>query len=226
MRILIVEDEEKTARYLARGLREQGFAIDVAHRGEDGLELALAGDHDAVVLDIMLPGLDGLQVLRELRARRDTPVIMLTARDRIEDRVDGLGAGADDYLVKPFSFLELLARLRAITRRGRGHEATRFQIGDLHVDLIARRASRGRRRLNLSAREFALLALLARHRGQVLSKTAITEAVWDIHFDTGTNVVEVAVARLRAKLEEPGRPDLLHTVRGMGYLLELREKAP
>ncbi len=226
MRILIVEDEAKTAGYLARGLGEQGFAVDHADNGQDGLHLALTCDYDAIVLDVMLPIMDGLQVLRALRASRDTPVIVLTARDRVEDRLSGLGAGADDYLVKPFSFLELLARLHAITRRGRGHESTQVQVGDLHLDLITRRATRRGRRLNLTAKEFALLALLARRRSQILSKTVITEAVWDINFDTSTNVVEVAVKRLRAKLEEPGEPRLLHTVRGMGYVLEPREDEP
>jgi len=162
-------------------------------------------------------------VLQALRAQRDTPVIMLTARDQVDDRLRGLGAGADDYLVKPFSFLELLARVQAITRRGRAHEATQIQVGDLHIDLLARRATRRGRRLNLSAKEFALLAALARRRSQILSKTVITETVWDINFDTNTNVVEVAIKRLRAKLEYPGETKLLHTVRGMGYVLEVRE---
>ncbi|MCD7097115.1 heavy metal response regulator transcription factor [Stenotrophomonas sp. MMGLT7] len=223
MKILIVEDEAKTAGYLTRGLGEQGYTVDHADNGPDGLHLALTCDYDAIVLDVMLPKMDGMQVLRSLRASRDTPVIVLTARDPIEDRLAGLGAGADDYLVKPFSFLELLARLHAITRRGRNHETTQMQVGDLHLDLITRRAIRRGRRLNLTAKEFALLALLARRRSQILSKTVISEAVWDINFDTSTNVVEVAVKRLRAKLEEPGEPKLLHTVRGMGYVLEPRE---
>lgn len=223
MKLLIIEDEAKTAGYLSRGLGEEGYSVDHAANGVDGLHLALTGDYDAVVLDIMLPGMDGLQVLQALRAQRDTPVIMLTARDQVDDRLRGLGAGADDYLVKPFSFLELLARVQAITRRGRAHEATQIQVGDLHIDLLARRATRRGRRLNLSAKEFALLAALARRRSQILSKTVITETVWDINFDTNTNVVEVAIKRLRAKLEYPGETKLLHTVRGMGYVLEVRE---
>ena len=226
MKILIVEDEAKTIHYLRRGLAEQGYSVDYATDGEDGLHLARTGDYDAIVLDVMLPKLDGVSLLGALRTASDVPVIMLTARDAVEDRLRGLGAGADDYLVKPFSFLELLARLQALLRRGRAHEMTHVQIGDLHIDLIARRAARGRRRLHLTAKEFALLALLARRRSQILSKTVITELVWDINFDTNTNVVEVAVRRLRAKLEAPGEEKLLHTVRGMGYVLELREEEP
>lgn len=222
MKLLLVEDEEKTVDYLRRGLGEQGYSVDAAMNGEDGLHLALTGDYDVIILDVMLPGMDGVSMLQALRARMDTPVIMLTARDKVDDRLRGLGSGADDYLVKPFSFLELLARLQALTRRGRSQEATRIQIADLHVDLIARRAARGLRRLNLTAKEFALLATLARRRGQIVSKTAITELVWDINFDTNTNVVEVAVKRLRSKLDLPGEEKLLHTIRGMGYVLEPR----
>lgn len=225
MKILIVEDESKTIHYLRRGLGEQGYSVDYAADGEDGLHLARTGDYDAIILDVMLPRLDGVSLLAALRAERDTPVIMLTARDSVDDRLRGLGAGADDYLVKPFSFLELVARLQAVLRRGRGQEVTQVRIADLHVDLIARRATRGRRRLNLTAKEFALLALLARRQSQIISKTVITELVWDINFDTNTNVVEVAVKRLRAKLDGAGEVKLLHTVRGMGYVLEPREEA-
>jgi two-component system copper resistance phosphate regulon response regulator CusR len=224
VKILIVEDETKTIHYLRRGLAEQGYTVDYATDGEDGLHLACTGVYDAIVLDVMLPRLDGISLLAALRAESDTPVIMLTARDSVDDRLRGLGAGADDYLVKPFSFLELLARLQAIVRRGRGQEVTQVRIADLHVDLIARRATRGRRRLNLTAKEFALLALLARRRSQIVSKTVITELVWDINFDTNTNVVEVAVKRLRAKLDGAGEIKLLHTVRGMGYVLEPRDE--
>lgn len=225
MKILIVEDELKTADYLVRGLREQGCAVDLAHDGADGCHLALTADYDVIVLDVMLPGMDGLEILRRLRAAKQTPVIMLTARDRIEDRVHGLRAGADDYLIKPFSFLELLARLQALTRRGRMQEATQIEIGDLKLDLVARKASRGGQRLELTAKEFALLAVLARHRGEILSKTAIAELVWDINFDSNTNVVEVAIKRLRAKIDGPFRHKLVHTIRGMGYVLEPREEA-
>lgn len=225
VKVLVVEDEAKTVDYLRRGLTEHGYSVDDATNGEDGLHLALTGDYEAIVLDMMLPRLDGVSLLETLRASRDTPVIMLTARDKIDDRLRGLRAGADDYLIKPFSFLELLARIEAILRRGRSHEVTKIQIGDLYIDLISRRAVRRGRRLNLTAKEFGLLAALARRRSQIVSKTAITELVWDINFDTNTNVVEVAIKRLRAKLETPGESKLLHTVRGMGYVLEARDEA-
>ncbi|GGI55184.1 heavy metal response regulator transcription factor [Oxalicibacterium solurbis] len=220
MKILVIEDEPKTVAYLLRGLTEQGYAVDVANNGIDGQHLALTGDYDAIVLDIMMPDRDGLSVLQALRREKDTPVIMLTARGEVDDRIHGLRSGADDYLVKPFSFLELLARLQALGRRGRPQEAAHIRIADLHIDLIARRAVRGARRLDLTAKEFALLAALARHRGQVLSKTVIVEMVWDVSFDSNTNVVEVAIKRLRAKLDEPSEAKLLHTIRGMGYVLE------
>ncbi len=223
MKILIIEDEEKTVTYLRRGLNEEGFTVDCATNGIDGLHLALTEEHDVIILDIMLPGKDGLAVLQELRLLKDTPVIMLTARDSVDDRLRGLSTGADDYLVKPFSFLELLARIQIILRRGRSQESAYIQVGDLHLDLIARRAIRRSRRLNLTAKEFSLLTTLARRRSQIVSKTAITELVWDINFDTNTNVVEVAIRRLRAKLELEGESKLLHTVRGMGYVLEARD---
>ncbi|ALN63325.1 response regulator [Lysobacter antibioticus] len=223
MKLLIVEDEVKTADYLRDGLAEQGWAVDVARDGVSGLHLARELDYDVIVLDVMLPGMDGFAVLRELRTRKQTPVIMLTARDRIDDRVHGLGAGADDYLVKPFSFIELLARLQALVRRGRQQEPTELQIGDLSINLIARRAHRDGCRLDLTGKEFALLALLAQRRGQILSKTVIAAQVWDINFDSHTNVVEVAIKRLRTKIDGPFRDKLLHTVRGMGYVLEARE---
>ena len=223
MKLLIVEDEHKVVDYLRSGLTEQGWIVDVALDGEEGTHLAIEFDYDVIVLDVMLPGMDGFAVLRELRLRKQTPVIMLTARDRIDDRVHGLGAGADDYLVKPFSFIELLARLQALVRRGRQQEPTELQIGDLQINLLARRAFRDATRLDLTGKEFALLALLAQRRGQILSKTVIAAQVWDINFDSHTNVVEVAIKRLRAKIDGPFRNKLLHTVRGMGYVLEARE---
>jgi two-component system copper resistance phosphate regulon response regulator CusR len=223
MKILVVEDESKTVAYLQRGLSEQGYSVEVATNGIDGQHLALTGDYDVIVLDIMLPGRDGLSVLQALRREKNTPVIMLTARGEVDDRIHGLRSGADDYLVKPFSFLELLARLQALGRRGRPQDNSQLHIADLHIDLLARRATRGTRRLDLTAKEFSLLAALARHSGQVLSKTVIAELVWDVNFDSNTNVVEVAVKRLRAKLDELGEEKLLHTIRGMGYVLELRE---
>jgi two-component system copper resistance phosphate regulon response regulator CusR len=222
MKLLIVEDEPKTAEYLQKGLTEQGCAVDVAHNGVDGQHLALVHDYDVIVLDAMLPGIDGFSLLRTLRAAKQTPVIMLTARDSIEDRVRGLQEGADDYLVKPFSFLELLARLQALQRRGRTQEPTQLRIANLQIDLIARKAWRGAERIDLSAKEFALLAVLARHQGEILSKTAIAELVWDMNFDSNTNVVEVAIKRLRNKIDTPFGRSLLHTIRGMGYVLEDR----
>ena len=196
--------------------------VDVARNGLDGRHLACENDYDAIVLDVMLPGVDGFGVLEALRQRRQTPVIMLTARDRVEDRVRGLQAGADDYLVKPFSFLELLARLQALVRRGKPQDAAQLQIADLHVDLIARKASRGGMRLDLTSKEFLLLTTLGRRQGQILSKTEIAELVWDMNFDSNTNVVEVAIKRLRNKIDGPFERKLLHTIRGMGYVLEAR----
>ncbi|MFL6700075.1 MAG: heavy metal response regulator transcription factor [Vitreoscilla sp.] len=224
MKLLIVEDEPKTAEYLQKGLTEQGCAVDLAHNGIDGQHLALVHDYDVIVLDAMLPGVDGFTLLRALRAVKQTPVIMLTARDSIEDRVRGLHDGADDYLVKPFSFLELLARLQALQRRGRAQEPTQLKIANLQIDLIARKAWRGGERIDLSAKEFALLAVLARRQGEILSKTAIAELVWDMNFDSNTNVVEVAIKRLRAKVDNAFTPKLLHTIRGMGYVMEARDE--
>ena len=223
MRVLIVEDEEKTADYLHRGLTEQGYTVDVARDGIEGLHLAMESDYAVIVLDVMLPGLDGFGVLRALRGRKQTPVIMLTARERVEDRIRGLREGADDYLGKPFSFLELVARLQALTRRsGGGHEPVQVTVDDLWIDLISRKASRAGTRLDLTAKEFSLLSVLARRQGEILSKTAIAEMVWDINFDSDANVVEVAIKRLRAKLDGPFEHKLLHTIRGMGYVLQRR----
>ncbi len=229
MKILVVEDELKMAGYLTRGLTEQGYTVDHAHDGIDGQHLALEFDYDVIVLDVMLPGQDGFAVLRSLRAVKDTPVIMLTARDRIEDRVHGLREGADDYLVKPFSFLELVARLQALARRGRAQErlydSSQLRVGELQIDMLSRKVVRGTTRIDLTAKEFALLSVLARRRGEVLSKTAIAELVWDMNFDSNTNVVEVAIKRLRAKIDGPYANNLLHTIRGMGYVLEDRSDA-
>ncbi len=225
MKILVVEDELKMADYLGRGLTEQGYTVDCAHNGVDGQHLALEFDYDVIVLDLMLPGIDGFTLLRSLRAdprTRDTPIIMLTARDRIEDRVKGLREGADDYLVKPFSFLELVARLQALARRGRTQESSQLKVGDLSIDMLSRKVLRGAVRIDLTAKEFALLSVLARRAGEVLSKTAIAELVWDMNFDSNTNVVEVAIKRLRAKIDGPYETALLHTIRGMGYVLEDR----
>jgi two-component system copper resistance phosphate regulon response regulator CusR len=230
MKILIVEDELRTADYLSKGLTEQGCTVDMAHNGVDGQHLALTHDYDVIVLDVMLPGQDGFSVLRELRAVKQTPVIMLTARDRVEDRIKGLHEGADDYLIKPFSFLELLARLQALNRRGRKQEPMQLRIADLQIDLLARKAFRAgsggaSTRIDLTAKEFALLAVLARRQGEILSKTAIAELVWDMNFDSNTNVVEVAIKRLRDKIDVPFGTKLLHTIRGMGYVMEVRDAA-
>jgi two-component system copper resistance phosphate regulon response regulator CusR len=200
--------------------------VDLAHDGIEGRRLATGGDYDLVLLDLMLPGVDGFGVLAAIREhKRQLPVLMLTARDKIEDRVRGLEQGADDYLVKPFAFSELLARVGALLRRGNNGTAqptTVLSLADLEVDLLARRASRGTDRLDLTAKEFNLLTLLLRRRGQILSRTTLAEQVWDMNFDSDTNVVEVAVRRLRAKLDDPFPAKLLHTVRGMGYVLEER----
>ena len=223
MRVLIIEDEEKTADYLHRGLTEQGYTVDLARDGIEGLHLGLESDYAVIILDVMLPGLDGYGVLRALRARKQTPVIMLTARENVDDRIRGLREGADDYLGKPFSFLELVARLQALTRRSGGHEPVQVSIADLWIDLISRKATRAGARLDLTAKEFSLLSVLARRQGEILSKTSIAEMVWDINFDSDANVVEVAIKRLRAKLDGPFEKKLLHTIRGMGYVLESRD---
>jgi two-component system, OmpR family, copper resistance phosphate regulon response regulator CusR len=226
MKILVVEDEPKLAEYLRNGLTAAGFVVDVAHDGVDGVHLAVEGSYDAIVLDRMLPGIDGLGVIAALRSSKSTPVLMLTALGSVEDRVSGLRGGADDYLVKPFAFSELVARVQALTRRSlpaAAHaEATQLRLADLELDLVRRRAMRAGQRLELTAKEFTLLALLLRRQGEVLSRTEIAEQVWDMNFDSDTNVVEVAIRRLRGKLDVPFERALLHTVRGMGYVLEDR----
>ena len=227
MKILVVEDEPKLAEYLRKALTENSYVVDVAHSGTEGRYLAIEGHYDLVLLDVMLPGLDGFAVLRELRRDKHVPVLMLTARDKVEDRVKGLQAGADDYLVKPFALSELLARVQALLRRGAiptaGQDLTVLRLADLELDLVRRKASRAGQRLDLTAKEFTLLTLLLRRHGQVLSRTALAEQVWDMNFESNTNVVEVAVRRLRSKLDDPFAKKLLHTVRGMGYVLEDRE---
>ena len=225
MRLLVIEDELKLADYLHKGLSENGYVVDVARDGIEGRHLATQGEYDLLLLDLMLPGIDGFGVLKAVRAQGNTPVLMLTARDKVEDRVRGLQEGADDYLVKPFAFSELLARVGALLRRGAGgaaHSATQLRLADLEVDLVSRKVHRADKRLDLTAKEFSLLSLLLRRGGQILSRTTLAEQVWDMNFDSDTNVVEVAVRRLRAKLDDPFTPKLLHTVRGMGYVLEER----
>jgi two-component system copper resistance phosphate regulon response regulator CusR len=224
MKILIVEDQVKTGDYLKQGLSEAGFVVDLARDGMDGLHLALNEAYDLVVLDVMLPTLDGWQVLEALRrAGKDVPVLFLTARDQVTDRVKGLELGADDYLVKPFAFAELLARARTLLRRGKAKEPEVLHVADLELDLLRRRVSRGSRRIDLTAKEFGLLELLMRRQGEVLPRSLIASQVWDMNFDSDTNVIEVAVRRLRAKMDDDFEPKLIRTVRGMGYVLEAPE---
>ncbi len=225
MKILVVEDESKTGTYLKQGLSEAGFVVDLAGNGFDGLHLATSESYDLAVLDVMLPGIDGWQILQGIRrAGSDMPVLFLTARDQIEDRVKGLELGADDYLVKPFAFSELLARVRTLLRRGsKSKEADVLRAADLELDLLRRRATRGGRRIDLTAKEFALLELLLRRQGEVLPRSLIASQVWDMNFDSDTNVVEVAVRRLRAKIDDDFEVKLVRTVRGMGYVLDVPE---
>ncbi|MFN7565276.1 MAG: response regulator [Prosthecobacter sp.] len=221
MRLLIVEDEPKVARFVERGLREEHFAVDVAVDGESGLDLALVHDYDLVVLDVMLPKKDGFEVLEALRAaRRPCKVLMLTARDSVKDRVRGLDGGADDYLVKPFAFAELLARVRALLRRAGGTEVTTLSFADLVMDVKARKVTRAGQPVALSAREFAVLEHLLRHQGEVISRTRLSEQVWDQHFDSMTNVIDVTLYHLREKVDRGFPAPLIHTVRGVGYVLK------
>jgi two-component system copper resistance phosphate regulon response regulator CusR len=223
MKILIIEDERKTAAFLKKGLEENGFNADIAEDGETGAELARQGDYDLIILDVMLPGQDGWSVLKGLRQRRDqTPVLFLTARDSVPDRVHGLELGADDYIIKPFAFSELLARIRTILRRGPARQAATLQVGDLEIDIQRHKATRCGQLLDLTPKEFLLLSLLARRRGDVISRTIIAEQVWDINFDGGTNIVDVHMHRLRSKVDDPFKLKLIHTVRGIGYVLEDR----
>lgn len=222
MRILVVEDEQNTGDYLRKGLTESGFVVDLARTGTDGLHMASEGDYDLVVLDVMLPGIDGWAVLKNLRERKQVPVLFLTARDDVQDRVKGLELGADDYLVKPFAFAELLARIRTLLRRGPAREPESLQIADLSIDILKRRVMRGSQRIDLTPKEFALLHLLVRRQGEILSRSFIASQVWDMNFDSDTNVVDVAVRRLRAKIDDPFDAKLIQTVRGMGYVVEDR----
>jgi two-component system copper resistance phosphate regulon response regulator CusR len=227
VKILIVEDEPKTGEYLRQGLNEAGFVADLAANGSDGLHLALHGEYDLVILDVMLPELDGWQVLASLRRRGlEMPVLFLTARDQVEDRVKGLELGADDYLVKPFSFAELLARVRTILRRGRGGglDSNVLRVADLELDLLRRRVTRGGNRIDLTAKEFGLLELLMRRQGEVLPRSLIASQVWDMNFDSDTNVIEVAMRRLRLKVDDGQSVKLIQTVRGMGYVLEAAQE--
>lgn len=222
MRLLLAEDEAHAGEYLVKGLGENGFFVEWVRNGVDALHQARTAAYDLIILDVGLPGMDGWTVLRELRKQHQTPVLFLTARDRVEDRVRGLEIGADDYLVKPYAFSELLARVRALLRRGKERDGDILHMGDLEVHLLRRRVERGGKRIDLTAKEYALLLLLMRRRGEVLSRTLIAEQVWDMNFDSDTNVVEVAVRRLRAKIDDPFTSKLIHTVRGFGYVMEDR----
>jgi two-component system OmpR family response regulator len=226
-KILLVEDDATTADYVARGLAEEGFVVDRAENGRDGLFLATEAAHDVVILDRMLPGMDGMAVLGAMRAAGiETPVIILSALGTADDRVTGLTGGADDYLTKPFAFAELLARVRLLLRRRTATgpvPTTRLACGDLEMDLLSRKVKRGARAIDLQPREFRLLEYLMRHKDQVVTRTMLLEGVWDYHFDPGTNVIDVHVSRLRKKVDEAGEAALIHTVRGAGYRLGLGE---
>ena len=226
MRVLIIEDEQKTAAYLSQGLVEQGFVADIATNGRDGLYFASTKTYDIVILDVTLPDCEGWSVIRQLRdsdSTKHVPVLFLTARDSVPERVRGLELGADDYLVKPFAFSELLARIRTILRRGSSRQVDELSLGGLTVDLQRRRVQRQGRQLDLTPKEFVLLTLLMRRTGEVLSRTLIAEQVWDINFDSHTNVVDVHIRRLRLKVDDSFDYPLIHTVRGVGYVLEVRQ---
>ncbi len=223
MRILIIEDEIKTANYLSDGLKGSGYIVNIAHDGKEGLFLASEYDYDLVILDVMLPKLDGWSVIIELRRLHpEIRVLFLTARDAVKDRVKGFELGADDYLIKPFAFSELLGRVKALLRRRVSQKTDRIQIADLEIELIKHKVSRGGKAIDLTSQEFTLLVFLAEHPGEVLSRTLIAESVWDINFNTETNVVDVAVRRLRQKIDFDFEKKLIHTVRGRGYVLEER----
>lgn len=227
MKLLVVEDEVKTGEYLQKGLTEAGFVVDLAHTGLDGHHLAMTEDYNLIVLDVMLPDVDGWSILKTLRENaRQTPVLFLTARDSVEDRVKGLELGADDYLVKPFAFAELLARVRTLLRRGIPNvELDHLEVANLTLDLKRRSATRDGQKINLTNKEFALLELLLRRRGEVLPRSLIASQIWDMNFDSDTNVIDVAIRRLRSKIDDAYQPKLIHTVRGMGYVLEANDES-
>ena len=221
MRLLVVEDEKKVASFIRRGLEEEGYAVDLVSDGKTGLIVGLDGIHDLIILDINLPKMDGLSILRELRNKKvKTPVLLLTVRAAIEDKVIGLDTGADDYLTKPFAFQELLARVRALLRRRADAESPLLQVADLTLDPATRLVSRGNQEIELTAKEFALLSYFMRNPGRVLTRTMIAEHVWDYDFDPMTNVIDVYVNYLRKKIEAGGEPKLIHTVRGVGYVMK------
>ncbi|WP_369788655.1 heavy metal response regulator transcription factor [Rouxiella sp. WC2420] len=223
MRILVIEDDVSTGDYLKKGLSEAGYRVDLARNGADGLFMALEEGYDAIILDVMLPGLNGWQVMEVLRKKSAVPVLFLTARDEVQDRIRGLELGADDYLVKPFSFTELMLRVRTLLRRGTVRESDTYSLADLHLDVLRRKVTRQETVIPLTNKEFMLLHLLMRREGEVLSRTMIASQVWDMNFDSDTNVVDVAVKRLRGKIDRPYDVKLIHTVRGIGYVCEVRD---
>ena len=221
MRILVVEDEKKVAGFIKKGLEEETYAVDVAHDGEEGLHLAIEGYYDLIILDLMLPKMDGLEVLSELRGgKKDVPILLLTAKDTVEDRVTGLNKGADDYLTKPFAFSELLARVRVLLRRGKAEVKTELQIADLSLNLVSHKVNRGGGEVELTGKEYSLLEYFMRNQGKVLTRTMIAEHVWDYNFDTFTNVIDVYVNHLRKKVDRGHSKKLLHTLRGVGYIMK------
>lgn len=221
MRILVIEDEKKVADFISHGLVEEGYAVDTAHEGDQGYFLATTNEYDTILLDIMLPEMDGVTLCTKLRAEENhTPILMLTAKDAIKDKVRGLDAGADDYLTKPFAFEELLARIRSLLRKKYSHQKTRFQVEDLVLDAITHTVTRADKEIPLSVKEYALLEYLMRNAGSVVTRTMIAEHVWDIHFDTFTNVIDVYISYLRNKIDRDHEIKLIHTVRGRGYALK------
>jgi DNA-binding response OmpR family regulator len=221
MRVLVVEDEKKTAAFVRKALQAEGFAVDVCHNGEEAWSAARMTPFDAIVLDVMLPGRDGLSLLRQLRERQNTtPVLLLSARGEVNERVEGLNAGADDYLAKPFVIAELVARVRALGRRGSDSRSTALRVGDLSLDTISHQAERGGVKIELTIREYRLLEFLMRSAGRICGRMAILEKVWDYDFDPGSNLVDVNVMRLREKIDQDFEPKLLHTVRGLGYMIK------
>lgn len=221
MRILLVEDEKKVARFIQQGLEEEHYAVDVVHDGERGLQMALNENYDLLILDVMLPKLNGLELIKAVRAQqKTTPTLMLTAKSSTEDKVAGLDSGADDYLTKPFAFEELLARVRSLLRRGAQEKSIILRVGDLELDTVTHKAKRGGKTIELTAKEYALLEYLMRNKGRVLSRTLIADHIWDYTFDTGTNIIDVYINHLRHKIDEGFEPKLIHTVRGVGYVIK------
>ena len=220
MRILIVEDEKKVAGFIKKGLEEETYAVDVAYDGEEGFHLAAMNEYDMIILDLMLPKMDGLEVLTQLRDKKvNTPILLLTAKDAVEDKVTGLNKGADDYLTKPFAFSELLARIRSLLRRGKVETQTELKVGDLCLDMVSHKVSRNGEEIELTGKEYSLLEYFMRNEGKVLTRTMIAEHVWDYNFDTFTNVIDVYVNHLRKKIDKKYPAKLLHTLRGVGYVM-------